>query len=416
VRRGDRECGEPRRRRLLAGVSTNVMVLGFVSLLTDMSSEMIIPILPLFLVSIGATGLIVGLVEGAAETTASLLKVVSGWYSDRFRKRKAFILAGYGSSAAVKPLLIIAASAWQILGIRIAERVGKGIRSAPRDALIADSTESRYTGRAFGFHKAMDTTGAILGVILLLVVAFVLGVHAHDVYGADDFKVIFAVASIPAFVAVLVIILFVREVPSTKEAVQRTFLKGMRRLGRPFWLLMIVVMFFYLGEVNQAFFILKATFEGESFTVAILLYLMFNIVFAALSTPLGSLSDRLGRKPLIALSFGLFAFTCVTMSVASSLWLLALGFATFGVYKAASEGIFKAYVLDVSVPDELRGTALGAFHTCVGLVMLPGGIVVGLLWDSAGPGSAFLYGAAMAAVSVVLLLFLGPRRGPSPAA
>jgi MFS family permease len=214
---------------------------------------------------------------------------------------------------------------------------------------------------------------------------------------------------VPAFAAVLVILLLVREVPSTKEAVSRTFLKGMRRLGRPFWVLMIVVSVFYLGEVNQAFFILKATFEGESYTVAILLYLAFNVVFAALSLPFGSLSDRLGRRPLIALSFVLFAVTCFVMSVAASLAILALGFVMFGVYKAASEGVFKAYVLDVSVPEDLRGTALGAFHTCVGLVMLPGGIVVGLLWDSAGPSTAFLYGTAMALVSVVLLLLLGPR-------
>ena len=399
-----------RRKRLLCGVSSNVVVLGVVSLLTDMSSEMIIPIIPFFLVSVGATGLIVGLIEGAAETTAALLKVPSGWYSDKKRRRRPFVLGGYGLSASVKPLLVAASAPWHVFAIRITERVGKGVRSAPRDALIADSTDCRSMGLAYGFHKFMDTFGAIAGIVALIALVFVMGVGLEGEYDAEDYRTIFAVAAIPAFVAVAVIILFVKERNQAGPGRVGTFLAGMRGLGRGFWMLMIVVMAFYLGEVNQAFFLLKAEGEGFSITTVLLLYLLYNITFALPATKFGGLSDRLGRRPVIAASFAVFAATCVVMVVAEDLLTLAVAFAMLGIYKAASEGVFKAYVVD-SVAEELRGSALGAFHTGVGLVMLPGGIIAGLLWDSVGSHATFAFGAVMALLSIVLLLLVAPKRG-----
>ena len=402
--------GSPK-RKILKGVSANVVVLGIVSMLTDMSSEMIIPILPFFLVSVGATGLLIGLIEGAAETTASLLKVPSGWYSDRIGRRKPFILAGYGSSALVKPLLIVATAPWHVLGIRISERVGKGVRSAPRDALIADSTECKSMGLAFGFHKFMDTFGAILGVVGLIALVFAMGIGLEGDYDAEHFKTIFAVAAIPALASVLVIILFVQERKRKRCAITGTFLRDMKGLGRGFWLLMVVVMAFYIAEVNQAFFLLKGEEGGLSITSVLLLYLLFNISFALPATVFGGLSDRFGRKPVITASFAVFAVTCAVMAVADGLWMLVLGFAMFGIYKASSEGVFKAYVVD-SVGKEMRGSALGAFHTGAGLVMLPGGIIAGLLWDSVGSHATFLFGAAMAFVSIVLLAVVAPREKP----
>jgi MFS family permease len=396
------------RRRILKGVSANVVVLGVVSLLTDMSSEMIIPILPFFLVSVGATGLLIGLIEGAAEATASLLKVPSGWFSDRIGRRKPFILAGYGSSALVKPLLIIATAPWHVLGIRISERVGKGVRSAPRDALIADSTECKSMGLAFGFHKFMDTFGAILGVIGLILLALAMGIGLEGNYDAEDYKTIFTVAAVPALASVLVIILFVREKVRPRCETAAAFFRDMSGLGRGFWLLMIVVMAFYIAEVNVAFFLLKGEEGGLSITSVLLLYLLFNISFALLATVFGGLSDRFGRKPVIAASFAVFAVTCLVMAAADCLWMLVLGFGALGVYKAASEGVFKAYVVD-SVGKEMRGSALGAFHTGVGLVMLPGGIIAGLLWDSVGSHATFLFGAAMAVISLVLLAVVAPK-------
>jgi len=386
------------RRTILKGVSTNVMVLGVVSLLTDMSSEMIYPILPLFLTAIGATGLIIGLIEGAAETTASMLKVVSGWYSDRYNKRKPFIIGGYGSSSAVKPLLVLATHPWHVLGIRIAERVGKGIRSAPRDALIADSTACDVRGKAFGFHKAMDSTGAVLGPIIALVILAV----ASTLDELEAYRLVFALATIPAFAALAVILLFVREKEGVPCSVDRTFYGDMRNLGRRFWFLIAITAVFFIGEISYAFFVLKGQAIGLSDPTIIGLYILYNVVFVLVAIPSGSFSDRMGRKPILILSFAIFAFTCVVMATAGTMALLALGFVLFGLYKGSSEGVFKAFVVDV-VPVDLRGTALGTFHTAVGLVMLPGGIIAGLLWDWYGPWATFSFGAVAALVAAVFL-------------
>ncbi|MBE0518235.1 MAG: MFS transporter [Thermoplasmata archaeon] len=402
---GEGDRGSKTKKRLLTGVSTNVMILGIVSLLTDMSSEMIIPILPMFLTAIGATGLVIGLIEGAAETTASLIKVVSGWYSDKFNRRKPFILGGYGASSAVKPGLIFATLPWQVLGIRITERIGKGIRSAPRDALIADSTAPNKMGKAFGFHKAMDSTGAVIGPILALIIL----AYASSMEELAAYRLIFIFATIPAFAAVIVA-LFVKEKEGTKPTRRRRFVAEMRTLSRDFWSIIVVVMIFYIGEISYAFFILQAIDSGLSGVTAILLYVLFNIVFVLVAIPSGSLSDRIGRKPVIAISFLLFATTSMVMASAHSLLPLVLGFSLFGFYKGSSEGVLKAYVVDF-VPRDLRGSALGAFHTAVGLVMLPGGIIAGLLWDSYGPSATFTYGAIMALVAVPLLLILGKNSG-----
>jgi MFS family permease len=403
------------KRRLLAGISMNVLVLGIVSLLTDASSEMIYPIMPLFLSAIGATGLVIGLIEGASETTASFLKVVSGWYSDKFDRRKPFITGGYGLSTLMKPLLIWATTPLQVLGIRISERVGKGIRTAPRDALIADSTASDVRGKAYGFHKAMDSTGAVLGPVITLIIILI--VVATEM---KMFRLIFAIAVIPAVIAVLVILLFVREKEkSSKPVSTRTFRKGLKGLGRPFWLLMAVVVTFYIGEISYAFFILRAEDVNSNFfdrlvpsgvdpalVQAIVLYILYNVVFVVTAIPAGNLSDRLGRKPVIMAAFAIFVATGAAMAYSGHLAILAAGFILFGVYKGASEGVFKAYVTDV-VPGDLKGTALGAFHTSVGLVMLPGGIIAGYLWDSVGHWATFAYGAVMAIIAMVMLFFLG---------
>ncbi|MGD9963088.1 MAG: MFS transporter, partial [Thermoplasmata archaeon] len=262
-------------RRLLSGVSTNVLVLGVVSFLTDLSSEMIYAVLPLFLVGIGATGLLIGLIEGAAETTASLLKVASGWFSDKYDRRKPFILGGYGSSALVKPFLIVATSPWHVLGIRITERIGKGVRSAPRDALVADSTASESMGKAFGFHKAMDSAGAVAGVV----VALALLAWAASMEELEAYRLIFLVATVPAFAAVLVILLLVREKDGTPKATKGAFLRDMSKLGAEFWVLMAVVVTFYAGEISYAFFLLQGQASGLSDAAVITLYLLFNIVF-----------------------------------------------------------------------------------------------------------------------------------------
>lgn len=392
------------KRGILTGISGNVLILGIVSLLTDMSSEMIYPILPLFLTSIGATGVIIGIIEGAAETTASVLKVISGWYSDKFRRRKDFLLVGYGLSSLTKPLLAFVTNYWQVLGIRITERVGKGLRSAPRDALIADSSPSGMRGKAFGFHKAMDSTGAVIGPLLVLPILL-----AAATVTSDTYRLIFLLSTIPAFLAVVIIILFVREKEAPGQGKGRRFWKELGRLSPSYWRLMLVAGVFYLGEISYAFFVLQGQAAGLSDVEIILLYVLFNVMFVITAIPSGSLSDRFGRVPVISLSFVLFVATCMAMALAESWVLLLVGFLLFGAYKGASEGVFKAFVTDVA-PKELRATALGGFHTIVGLVMLPGGLVAGLLWDNIGDWATFSFGASTALMALLLLFYFNRGR------
>lgn len=393
-----------RRKGLLTGISTNVLVLGLVSLLTDVSSEMIYPILPLFLMGIGATGAVIGLIEGAAETTASLLKVISGRFSDKLGKRKPFLTSGYGLSTLAKPLLFFATSYWHVFAVRVTERTGKGLRSAPRDALIADSTPKEHIGKAYGLHKAMDSTGAVIGPLLVLPVLL-----AAATVTTDTYRLIFLIATIPAALAVLVLFLFVKEPPKKAPRATGRMLKDAHRLGRRFWALTLVVLIFFAGEISYSFFVLQSQAQGMSTITTILLYALFNVIFVIVSLPSGMLSDRIGRRPVLIISFVLFALTSLVMASANGLMLLALGFVLYGVYKGTSEGAFKAFVIDL-VPKDLRGTALGVYHTAVGLVMLPGGLVAGLLWDIAGGWGTFSYGIGMSMVALMLMLYL-TRRG-----
>lgn len=393
------------RRGLFSGISTNVLVLGLVSLLNDASSEMIYPILPLFLTGIGATGAIIGLIEGAAETTASLLKVVSGRLSDRMGKRRPFLITGYGLSTLAKPLLAVATSYWQVLGVRVTERIGKGFRSAPRDALIADCTKKEDLGRAYGLHKAMDSTGAVIGPILILPILLAAGTVTESTY-----RTVFLLATIPAAISVAVILRYVKEGETPVPRCTTAFLKDSRRLGKDFWFLTIIVLVFFMGEISYAFFVLRSEGLGSSTVTTILLYILFNVVFVITSIPSGILSDRRGRRPVLAFSFVLFASTCLIMGVADGLIMLAIGFVLYGIYKGSSEGVFKAFVIDV-VPRDLCGTALGMYHTAVGLVMLPGGIVAGLLWDVFGPGGTFAYGIGTSLTALILMIIVTrPRR------
>jgi len=366
---------------------------------------MIYPILPLFLTAIGATGLVIGLIEGASETTASLVKVISGWYSDRSARRKPFITYGYSASTVTKPVLALATSPLQVLSIRIVERVGKGIRTAPRDALIADSTDPRYRGRAYGLHKAFDSLGAVIGPALVIPILL-----SASVITTGTYRIAFLISTIPAVIAVMVAILFVKEKRGAHKERTGTFLKDVRKLGKPFYSLMAVVTIFYIGEISYAFFVLRAYEEGIGAITTILLYILYNAVFVLAAFPSGIISDTLGRRPVLLLSFGVFAAAAVVMAAANSLWMLAIGFAMFGVYKGTSEGIFKAAVTDVA-PAHLHGTALGTFHTAVGLVMLPGGVIAGYLWDNIGHWATFAYGFTTAVTAAVILLSLRSSSG-----
>jgi MFS family permease len=371
----------------------NVVVAGFVSLFTDVSSEMIVPVMPLFLTSVlGAPMAAVGLIEGVAESTASVLRVFSGWLSDRAGRRKLLILAGYGLSNLTKPLLALA-SAWpQVLALRYADRFRKGVRGAPRDALIADSVDASVRGRAFGFHRAMDTTGAAIGPLLAA---------ATLALTAGDPRAVFWLASVPGVIAVVLAWRFLRDRPATPKDVDAPRL-GFRDLGRPFALFTAVATLFSLGNSSDAFLILRAQDTGMAVAAIPLAYFAFNALYAALAAPAGILSDRWGRRPLLAAGYAVFALVYLGFAVAPNALVAGALFLLYGLYYALTDGVARALVADL-VPVELRATAMGTFSTATGLALLPASLVAGVLWQAVAPWAPFAYGAALATVAALLL-------------
>ena len=384
--------GEVKRRR----IAGTVVTLGIVSLLTDISSEGIYPLIPLFLTNVlGAQVAAVGLIEGIAESTASILRLFSGWLSDRFGDRKWITVIGYGLSSISKPLFAISQSWPQVLGFRFADRVGKGIRSAPRDALIADVTPPESRGLSFGFHRAMDTVGAVTGPLL----AFWLLKSLHL-----GFRPIFWLSAIPAVLAVLILITFVRERKTKREHVAPPSIK-FSIFNRNFKMFLLVVTLFSLGNSSDAFLILRARNVGISTENILLIYVLFNSVSALLCTHAGDISDKIGRRNVLLAGFLVFAGVYVGFAVVkhpAAVWGL---FAVYGAYTAMTAGIQKAFATDLVCAD-MRGTGLGAYQTLTGIALLPASLIAGFLWDAVSPSAPFYYGAGMALISAILLLVL----------
>jgi len=382
----------------MKGVGANVAILGLVSLFTDLGSQMVFPLIPLFLsTTLGASMLVVGLIEGSAETVASLLKVFSGYWSDKIKRRKPFVLAGYGLSSLSKPLFAFA-DTWQgVFWIRIVERVGKGIRSAPRDAIIAESCADDVRGKAYGIHRAMDGMGSILGAVLAFFLLFSLG-----------YRDIFLLAAVPSLIAVLLII-FVKEknkkAPSpiidTKKSIRISF----KALTPQLKYFTIVATIFALGNFGYAFLMLRALDIGLSDHTALLLYIIFYIVYTIFTIPAGMISDKIGRKPVIGIGYVLFGLTSLGLVFVSSLFQIVCVFALYGVFYAMIDGVQRAFVVDLAPPD-LKATALGTFHTATGLAALPAGVIAGLLWDTISPETAFVYGFVLSLVAAASLLKL----------
>jgi len=374
----------------------NIVVLGLTSLLTDISTEMVYPLLPFFLTSaLGAGPATVGLVEGVAESLASFLKIASGRVSDRFRRRKPLTILGYASSAAGKLLLSLATGWGMVLGGRVIDRFGKGIRTAPRDALIADGLAVRDRGRAFGLHRAMDTAGAAAGVLLA---------YGFLTVARVEIATIILWSLVPATLGVLVL-LFVRE--GRPEHRSRAVLPSLswstlpRRLRR----LLLIVLFFNLGNSSNAFLLLRAQDVGFSPSSVLLLYLLYNLSFAALSLPAGKLSDRVGRTTLLGLGYAVYGiaylgFALLTPRAAPlACWAL---FALYGVYSALTEGVERALVADLAQP-ETRATALGMHAAVIGIGLLPASMLAGALWEIAGPPAPFILGAVLSGGAAVAI-------------
>lgn len=384
----------------------NVIALGAVSFLTDAATEMIYPLLPVFLSTVlGANASFIGAIEGAAASTASLLKLATGWWSDRVRRRKPFIVAGYFIAAVVRPFVGMAQSASVVLGIRLADRVGKGIRTAPRDALLADSSEAAMRGRAFGFHSAMDNAGAVLGPLI----AFAL-LRYFDV----SLRTVFWLTAIPGTLALIVLVVAVREVERSRGAPDNGSapdLSSPGRLGRRFWAYMLVVFVFTLGNSTDAFLLLRSHQLGVAVALAPILWAVLNLVKALLGTWGGALSDSFGRKPLIVAGWLLYAGVYFGFARASEQWHAWALVASYGVFYALTEGTEKALVADL-VPIDRRGAAFGWFNLAIGLGALPASLIFGAIWDRSGSSSAFTFGAVLALTAALAMLFVAPLRRP----
>ena len=390
-----------------------VFALALVSLFTDASSEIIYPLLPLFLTTtLGASAGMLGMIEGAAETTASLLKLASGWWSDRVARRKPLVVIGYTIASVVRPLVALAQSAGQVLAIRVSDRVGKGIRTSPRDALLADAVGPAQRGRAFGLHRAADHLGAVVGPLTAFAVLR---------WTTLSLRQLFLLAAIPGALAVIALVVGVREEPRRLEPVAAALPNGTTSATRPtlacglpgrFWGFLGVLLLFTLGNSSDAFLLLRASQLGVAAALLPILWAMLHVVKSATSTPGGTLSDRVGRAPLIIAGWVIYAAVYLGFGRATATWHVWALFAVYGTYFGLTEGVEKALVADL-VPAAKRGAGFGWYNLAIGLGALPASVIFGAVWDRYGAARAFEMGAAFSAVAAVGLLVVVPTRRAS---
>lgn len=401
-------------RRIL-GVSKTVFTLGIVSFLTDVSSEMLVPIVPQFLrFVLGVPAEIIGTIEGIAESTASVLRVYAGYLADKFGRPKLLAVIGYGLSAASKPFYYVSNSWHSVLGIRFADRFGKGIRSAPRDVLIADTTDEESRGRAFGFHRAMDTAGAALGpLIVVLLVWLAIGRALPEALGKEYrhsvYNLVFIAAAVPAVLGWIVLTAFVPE-RRREEKARRPEIK-LSALDTRFKVFLAIVTLFAIGNSSDAFLVLRATSKvseggvGMPFLSFLWVYVSFNALSALISLRSGIISDRVGRRPVIIAGWLVFAvvyFAMARISTPAGVWVWLI---VYGAYYGMTEGMVRAYAVDLA-PAHLRGTAVGAYFTFTGVALFPASLIAGFLWDKIGASAPFYYGSATALTSAVMLALL----------
>jgi MFS family permease len=396
----------------LRSLPRNIWAVSLTSFFMDISSEMVVNILPLFLSNLlGVRSYVIGIVEGVAEATASLLKIFSGCLSDVLRARKWLAVAGYALSALSKPFFYLANSWGSVAGVRWADRVGKGIRTAPRDALVAESISEEQRGLAFGFHRAADTGGAVLGLLIALGVAWLTQQGAAQLTGTT-FQAVVLVSLVPAFLAVLSLALGARDIPVTTRRERPRF--ALLSLGRRFCVFMLIVGLFDLGNSSDAFLVLRAQERGLSVIGVLGMLVTFNLVYTLVATPAGSLSDRIGRRRVIVGGWLVYAAIYLGFALARTGWHVWFLYAFYGVYYGLAYGTSKAMVADI-VPEELRGTAYGTYNAVLGLLDFPASLIAGLLWEGIGawngfgPSAPFIFGAAAAAAAALLMAVALPE-------
>ena len=390
----------------------NIWAVGFTSLFMDISSEMVLNILPLFLSNVlGVRTNIIGLIDGIAEATASILKLFSGWLSDKLRARKWLAVIGYGLSAISKPFFYIASSWGLVAGVRWADRVGKGIRTAPRDALVADSVDEKTRGLAFGFHRAMDTAGAMIGIVIAAVVVWLAQRNSLSL-SKSTFQTIVLISLIPAFLAVLSLAIGAKDVAVKGQRAAPKF--SLRSMGKPFSIFLVIVSIFTLGNSADSFLVLRAQNLGVSVTGILLMLAVFNLIYSTISTPAGSLSDRIGRRRLIVGGWMVYAVIYLGFALAKAPWHVWVLYAAHGIYYGMAYGSANAMVADL-VPENLRGTAYGTYNAVIGLLAFPASAIAGILWQGLGdwaglgPSAPFFFGGSLALIAAVLMLFWMPK-------
>ena len=376
----------------------NIIFLGLISFFADISSEMVYPIIPLYLTStFGATPVLVGIIEGIAESVASLLKVFSGYITDKYKKKKPIAFAGYATGLIYKLALLLASSWTGILTARVIDRLGKGIRTSPRDVMVSESADKNQMGKAFGIHKALDMAGSAIGILL----SYLLLKNAAG--GVEDYKSVFVLSAIPA-VAALCMFFFVKEKKEKQFVKQRErFWTSWKQLDKRLKLYLLIVFLFTLGNSSNTFLLLRAKSVGFDDTTVILLYFIYNLTASVLSMPFGKISDKVGRKKILIAGYLMFAVVYLGFATAQTNWMFILLFVMYGMCTAMSAGVERAFIAEIA-PEELKGTMLGLHSTIAGIALLPASVIAGFWWEYAGAFAPFMFGSIMAVVAVILLV------------
>lgn len=388
-----------KQEKKIFGLNRNIFSLGAVSFLNDVSSEMVFPYISIFLTTVlGASVTMVSSIEGFADAAASILKIFAGRLSDKLGKRKLLIVFGYSLSAFAKPILALAMAPWHVLAVRFVDRVGKGTREAPRDALISSSVSNGDVGKAFGFNRGADRLGAAFGLVLASIVLPLLD---------NNYRTLFLFSFVASVLAVLVLAFFVKEVPPRPKREGEIDIKfEFKHLGVPFIVFLIASTIFALGTVSEALIILRASGVGVPLYLIPIIYLVFNLVYSLLSVPAGAISDKFGHRNTYMLGMLIFSSTYILFANVTSPITIWFVFALYGVYAALTDGVGRAIVADLVQEDRLRATAYGMYNAFTGLALLPGGIIFGQIWDRFGPEFAFYFGAVVGIVAFVIFAFL----------
>jgi MFS family permease len=384
---------EVKQEKQILGFNRNILFTGLTSFLTDTSVKMVYAVMPMFLLSMGATKTSLSLIEGIAESTASLIKSLSGFWSDKIGKNKPFMLIGYGLSALIFPLYSLVISPIQVLYLRFVERVGKGIRTAPRDSIVAGSVTNGETGKSFGLQKAMDNSGAIAGPFIAFALLF---------FFPDNYRFIFLLAGIPSILGIVVIMFGIKEAKKDDENLFKKF--HFKDFSKKYYFFLGIVFVFTLGNSTDALLLVKANEIGVKVAFIPLVYLITSIVSVLLAIPIGSLSDKIGKEKILVVGYLIYAIVYYGFGATSSVGVIVFLFALYGLYSAATDGVQKAFISDM-IDKNKKGTGLGIYNAMLGITLLPASVLAGFLYDKINSNVPFYLGAATAVISAMMLLF-----------